>query len=191
MLCRQARAAFRDSQESSPCRLRPPSSVHGGNHRLSAGSTVGSLSSPKSLQRARVGHTHSVVAFSRPLPLPASASLRQIVPSRHGRTFRQSRGATVVSGLRTVRERWTFQACVLLTTQGCHDNSRIHWSTSQECQHVLSADIRSYFKSFNPGMRLLQGDRRPFTVKSYDQKWLRFESFTAQVQDDAGAWKSR
>ena len=34
-------------------------------------------------------------------------------------------------------------------------------------------------------MRLLQGDRRPSTVKSYDQKWLKFEVFTSQEQDDA------
>ena len=33
-------------------------------------------------------------------------------------------------------------------------------------------------------MCLLQGDRRPSTVKSYDQKWLKFESFTSEVQDD-------
>ena len=36
-------------------------------------------------------------------------------------------------------------------------------------------------------MRLLQGDRRPYTVKSYDQKWLKFDAFKSQVQDDAGA----
>jgi hypothetical protein len=40
---------------------------------------------------------------------------------------------------------------------------------------------------FEAGVRLLQGGRRPFTVKSYDQKWLKFEAFTSQVQDDAGA----
>jgi hypothetical protein len=34
---------------------------------------------------------------------------------------------------------------------------------------------------------LLQGDRRPSTVKSYDQKWLKFEASPAQVQDNAGA----
>jgi hypothetical protein len=133
----------------------------------------------------------------RPLPSAASASLRQITPSRHGRTFRQSRGATAVSGLRLCVKNGLLQACVLLTTQG--DNSRIRWSASQECQHVLSADIRPYFKkllgtspallqelalptnfmlrnvstlapSFEAGVRLLQGGRRPSTVKSYDQK---------------------
>jgi hypothetical protein len=36
------------------------------------------------------------------------------------------------------------QACVLLTTQD--DNSRIHWSPSQEYQHVLSSDIKPYNK---------------------------------------------
>ncbi len=49
---------------------------------MSADSTVGSLSSQKSLQRARVGHTYSAVVFRRPLPLPASASLRQIAPPK-------------------------------------------------------------------------------------------------------------
>jgi hypothetical protein len=37
------------------------------------------------------------------------------------------------------------------------------------------------------GVRLLQGGHRPSTVTSYDQKWIKFENFTAQVQDDAGA----
>jgi hypothetical protein len=103
---------------------------------------------------------------------------------------------------------------VLLVTQG--DNSRIRWSPSQECQHVLSSDIKPYNKKllgtspallqeaalpanfmlrnvstlapgFEAGVRLLQGGQRPSTVKSYDQKWLKFETFTAQVQDDAGA----
>ena len=106
------------------------------------------------------------------------------------------------------------QACVLLASQG--DNSRIRWSASQECEHVLSSDINPYNKKllgtspallqelalpanfmlrnvsslapgFEAGVRLLQGGRRPSTVKSYDQKWLKFENFTAQVQDDAGA----
>jgi hypothetical protein len=89
------------------------------------------------------------------------------------------------------------QACVLLDTQG--DNSRIRWSASQECQHVLSSDIKPYNKKllgtsptllqkvalpanfmlrnvstlalgFEVGVRLIQGGRRPSTVKSYDQK---------------------
>jgi hypothetical protein len=40
---------------------------------------------------------------------------------------------------------------------------------------------------FESVVRLLQGDRRPATFKSYDQKWLKFESFRSQVQDDTGA----
>jgi hypothetical protein len=103
---------------------------------------------------------------------------------------------------------------VLPATQG--DNSWIHWSLSQECQHVLSSDIRPYNKKllgtspvhqqevelpanfmlrsissstpdFEAGVRLLQGVRRPSTVRSYDQKWIKFETFTTQVQDDSGA----
>jgi hypothetical protein len=89
------------------------------------------------------------------------------------------------------------QACVLLASQD--DNSRIRWSASQECEHVLSSDIKPYNKKllgtspallqeltlpanfmlcnvsslvpgFEAGVRLLQGGRRPSTVKSYDQK---------------------
>ena len=91
-----------------------------------------------------------------------------------------------------------------------------HHKSSQECQHVHSSDIRLYNNKllgtspalqqeaalpanfmlrsisssapgFEAGVRLLQGGRRPSTVKSYDQKWLKFEAFTSQVQDDAGA----
>jgi hypothetical protein len=88
--------------------------------------------------------SRSATAFSRPLALAASASLCQITPSRHGRTFRQSRGATAGSGLRLCVKDDLLHACVLVTTQT--DNSRIRWSASQECQHFLSADIRPYSK---------------------------------------------
>ena len=47
------RAAFRGNQESSPCRLRPPSAFLGDIHLLFANSSVGSLSSQRGLQRAR------------------------------------------------------------------------------------------------------------------------------------------
>ena len=143
-----------------------------------------------------------------------SASLRQIAPPRPRRALRQSRGASAGSGLRLCVKDDLLQACVLLATQG--DNSRIRWSLSQECQHVLSSDVRPYNKKllgtspalqqevalpanfmlrsisssapgFEAGVRLLQGDRRPSTVRSYDQKWIKFENFTTQVQDDAGA----
>ena len=106
------------------------------------------------------------------------------------------------------------QACVLLATQGPH--SRVRWTSSQQCQHVISSDIRPYNKKllgtspalqqevalpahfmlrtissaapgFEAAVRLLQGGRRPSTVKSYDHKWLKFEVFTSQAQDDAGA----
>jgi hypothetical protein len=103
---------------------------------------------------------------------------------------------------------------VLLPAQGAH--SRIRWSSSQDFQHVISSDIRPYNKKlldtsparhqevvlpakfmlrtisptapgFEETVRLLQGGRRPSTVKSYDQKWIKFEDFTSQAQDDAGA----
>jgi hypothetical protein len=120
----------------------------------------------------------------------------------------------VGNGLRLCVNHGLLQACVLLASQ--EDNSRIRWSASQECEHVLSSDIKSYNKKllgtspallqelalpanfmfrnvsslvpgFEAGVRLIQGGRRPSTVKWYDQKWLKFENFTAQVQDDVGA----
>jgi hypothetical protein len=138
--------------------------------------------------------SRSAAAFSLPLPLTVSASLRQIASSRHRRTLRQSTGATAGSGLRLCVKDDLLQACVLLATQG--DSSRIRWSASQECQHVLPADIRTYFKKllgtstallqevalpanfmlhnvstlapgFEAGVRLLRGGRRPSTGKSY------------------------
>jgi hypothetical protein len=53
VLCRQARDALRDSQESSSRRLRPPSAFLRGSHLLIARSSAGPLLSPRSLQRAR------------------------------------------------------------------------------------------------------------------------------------------
>jgi hypothetical protein len=93
---------------------------------------------------ASVMVSRSAAAFSLPLPPAASAPLRQIAPSRYRRTFRQSRGATAGSGLRLCVKDGLLQVCVLLATQG--DNSRIRWSASQECQHVLSSDIKTYNK---------------------------------------------
>ncbi len=49
-----------------------------------------------------------------------------------------------VSGLRLCMKDEVLQACVFLGTQGAH--SRIRWSSSQECQHVISSDIRPYNK---------------------------------------------
>ncbi len=48
------------------------------------------------------------------------------------------------SGLRLCVKHGLLQACVLLATQD--DNSRIHWSVSQECEHVLSSDMKPYNK---------------------------------------------
>jgi hypothetical protein len=48
-----ARAAFRDSQESSSRRLRPPSAFLRGSHLLLVSSSSDPLLSPRSLQRAR------------------------------------------------------------------------------------------------------------------------------------------
>ena len=82
------------------------------------------------LLAASVMVSRSASAFSLPLPPAASAPLRQIAPSRHRRTFRQSRGATAGSGLRLCVKDGLLQSCVLLATQG--DNSRIRWSASQD-----------------------------------------------------------
>jgi len=147
--------------------------------------------------------------------LPSShLSVRPHHPG-HGRAFRQSRGATAGSGLRLCVKDGLLQACVLLATQG--DNSRIRWSSSQDCQHVLSSDLRPYNKKLLGTSSALHQEvalpadqlyapvnflndtklrsrcgcykevERPSTVRSYDQKWLKFETFTSQVKDDAGA----
>ncbi len=170
-------------------------------------STASSLGKTSSVKGKRYSHLHllaasvmvsrSATTFSLPLPSVTSASLRQITPPRHRRTFRQPRGVTADSGLRLCVKHALLQASVLLATQG--DNSRIHWSDSQECDHVLSSDIKPYNKKllgtspvfiqevalptnfmlrnvsslapgFETGVRLFQGGRRPSTVKSYDQK---------------------
>ncbi len=86
--------------------------------------------------------------------------------------------------------------------------SRVRWASSEQCQHVISSDIRPYNKKllgtspalqqevalpahfilrkissaapgFEAAVRLIQGGRRPSTVKSYDDKWFKFEAFTS------------
>ena len=53
--------------------------------------------------------------------------------------------------------------------------------------NFMLRSISSSVPGFEAGVWLLQGGRRPSTVRSYDQKWVKFETFTTQVQDDAGA----
>ena len=53
--------------------------------------------------------------------------------------------------------------------------------------NFMFRSISSSAPGFEAGVRLLQGGRRPSTVRSYDQKWIKFETFNTQVQDDAGA----
>ncbi len=53
--------------------------------------------------------------------------------------------------------------------------------------NFMLRNVSSLPPGFEAGVRLLQGGRRPSTVKSYDQKWLKFANLTTQVQDDAGA----
>ena len=153
---------------------------------------------PRVLEKARASRARGIL-------------VHPYAPSGHRKVIRQSSGATVDSGLRLCVKDEVLQLCVLLATQGTH--SRIWWSSSQECQHVISSDIRPYDRKllgtssvfqqemtlpanfmmrsissavpdFEAAVRLLQGGRRPSTVKSYDQKWLKFETFTSQAQDD-------
>ncbi len=88
--------------------------------------------------------SRSAAAFLLPLQTVTSTSLCQIAPPRPRRALRQSRGVSRSSGLRLCVEDDLLQAGVLPATQG--DNSWIRWSLSQECQHVLSSDIRPYNK---------------------------------------------
>jgi hypothetical protein len=53
--------------------------------------------------------------------------------------------------------------------------------------NFMLRNVSTLAPGFEEGVRLIQGGPRPSTVKSYDQKWFKFENFTAQVQDDAGA----
>jgi hypothetical protein len=53
--------------------------------------------------------------------------------------------------------------------------------------NFMLRSISSSVPGFEAGVRLLQGGRRPSTVRSYDQKWIKFETFTTQVLDDTGA----
>jgi hypothetical protein len=53
--------------------------------------------------------------------------------------------------------------------------------------NFILSNLSTLAPGFEVGVRLLQGDRRPSTVKSYEQKWFKFENFTTQVQDNAGA----
>ena len=136
--------------------------------------------------------------------------------SCHHRIFASDRTIRSSSSLSSIERcncgQWSSTVCegvcVFLATQGAH--SRIRWSSSQDCQHVISSDIRPYNKKlldispvfhqevvlpdsfmlrtisptapgFEAAVRLLQGGRRPSTVKSYDQKWLKFEAFTSQA----------
>jgi hypothetical protein len=106
-------------------------------------------------------------------------------PTGHRRDIRKSRGSSVDSGLRLYVK----------------DDSRVHLSTSQECQHVFSSDVRDYNKKllgtwFHLWFRgaIVTGWSWSSTVKSYDQKRLKFENFTSQVQTVMGAsfvWLAR
>ncbi len=88
--------------------------------------------------------SRSAAAFLLPLQPATSTSLCQITPPRPRRALRQSRGASASSGLRLCVEDNLLQADVLPATQD--DSSWIPWSLLQECQHVLSSDIKPYNK---------------------------------------------
>jgi hypothetical protein len=85
-----ARAALRRSQESSPCRLRPPSKFRGGSHVLLASSPLGSLSSQRSLQHARAVQAEIIpVSSSRRQPALLAQLLAQ-EPRELSRTLARS-----------------------------------------------------------------------------------------------------
>jgi hypothetical protein len=179
------------------------------HHRVRGGSTCGPCSSPHN--KSTCSKSSHSAAFNGLLLDWSPVFTLWLNPRR---AFRQSRGATAGSGLRLCVKDEVLQVCVLLTTQGVH--SRIRWSSSQDYQHVISSDIRPYNKKllgtspalhqevtlpvnfmmrtisptspvFEAAVRLLHGGRRPSTVKSYDQEWLKFEAFTSQAKNDAGA----
>ncbi len=92
---------------------------------------------------------------------------------------------------------WTSESCD--SSQDCQHvlSSSRHQALQQEasCHLVCTCGLPANFMlinvltlapGFEAGVWLLQGGRRPSTVKSYDPKWLKFEAFTSQVQDDTG-----
>jgi hypothetical protein len=87
----------------------------------------------------------------------------------------------------------TIPACSLVRHQIKPYNKKLLGTSPALLQEValpanfMLRNVSTLAPGFEAGVRLLQGGRRPSTVKSYDQKWLKFETFTAQVQDDAGA----
>jgi hypothetical protein len=88
-----------------------------------------------------------------------------------------------------------------LSSQVCHDSHRVTLehtlyvgrrlrTTRLSSVKFLSSMLRNVSTlapGVEAGVRLLQGGRRPSTVKSYDQNWLTIEAFTSQVQDDSRA----
>ena len=63
----------------------------------------------------------------------------------------------------------------------------LHFARASLPANFMLWKISSTAPGFEAVVQLLQGGRRPSTVKSYDQEWIKFEAFTSQVQDDAGA----
>ena len=81
---------FSRQPKSSPCRLRPPSSVHGGHHLMLAGCAADSLSSQRSLQLARAVQSEIVpVSISRRQPA-LLAQLRAQQPREPARSMVRS-----------------------------------------------------------------------------------------------------
>jgi hypothetical protein len=120
--------------------------------------------------------SRSASTFVHPLLTSSTPSLCQTESTRHGRVLRQSRGATTGSSLRLCVKDDLLQTCVLIVTE-------------KRWLYFMLRNVSTLVPVFETGVRLLQGDRRPSTVKSYDQEWLKFEvvTVTSQVQDDAGA----
>ncbi len=152
----------------------------------------------------------SSFAFSHPLRLAVTATLRQISPCRHGRVLRQSRGTTVDNGLRLCVKDDLLQLCAASHTRWQFANSLVliarlpapplvrHQVLQQQAsRHLTCTSVQELALLVNFMLHNVAGirsrcapstrDRRPSTVKWYDQKWLKFVACTSQVQDDAEA----
>jgi hypothetical protein len=107
--------------------------------------------------------SRSAEVFSLPLPPAASVSLRQIAPPRHRRTFRQPRGATADSGLRS-SDINSYNKKLLGTSPALIQEVTLP-------ANFMLRNVSSLAPGFEAGVRLLQdqGGRRPSTLKSYDQ----------------------
>jgi hypothetical protein len=133
--------------------------------------------------------SRSAAAFRHTLSIVVTAPLCQTTSPRHGRTLRQSKGATTGSGLRLYMKDGLLQACALVVTQG--DNSRIRWSGTQERQHVLSeiSDPTSRFRDGTLDLRTYSRPAPPPTQRLVKKSKCHIQSSKVNPVKSYAKWR--